>query len=211
MARQGITREQVYEVADTLTDEGTAPTVQAVRERLGTGSYTTISAHLGDWRKDHAGEPPAEVPDMPERVIGAFRQVWRVAERAALEAIETERSGLDAARRQMDKEAAGMAAEIARLEQALEASEHRGDQLAGELEATRRNVAEAEKRATALTVENARIDERLKASEARGAELREQVEGLQGQLSGAAKKPKGRRVTPSTRVKKDAEERQGNV
>ena len=37
MARQGISKEQVYSAATALREEGTMPTVQAVRTRLGSG------------------------------------------------------------------------------------------------------------------------------------------------------------------------------
>jgi hypothetical protein len=47
MARQGISKEQVYTAAAELREEGTAPTVQAVRERIGSGSFSTINTHLG--------------------------------------------------------------------------------------------------------------------------------------------------------------------
>ena len=42
MARQGITREQVFETATALADEGIQPTVKLVRDRIG-GSFSTIT------------------------------------------------------------------------------------------------------------------------------------------------------------------------
>ena len=47
MARPGMTREQVFEVADALVREGQSPTVVAVRTRLGGGSPNTINPLLG--------------------------------------------------------------------------------------------------------------------------------------------------------------------
>ncbi|MCP4406347.1 MAG: hypothetical protein GY807_00995 [Gammaproteobacteria bacterium] len=79
MGRAGISKKQVFEAAGALTDEGVSATVQAVRQRIGSGSFSTISAHLADWKAEHAGQVPANIPDMPEKVTLAFAQVWAVA------------------------------------------------------------------------------------------------------------------------------------
>lgn len=50
MARIGISFEQVAAVADTILGAGRQPTIQAVREALGTGSPNTIHRHLSTWR-----------------------------------------------------------------------------------------------------------------------------------------------------------------
>jgi septal ring factor EnvC (AmiA/AmiB activator) len=179
MARQGISTEQVYEAAGTLLEEGTPPTVQAVRERLGSGSYTTISRYLDAWRKEHAGQAPANIPAMPEKVMGAFQQVWATAARVAQEDTETQRQALEAMRREMEKDRADMAAEIARLEKALEGAEHKASGLEKALETERKGRGEAQEQVTALRIDHARLEERAKAAEGRAGELKAQVEGLQ--------------------------------
>jgi len=49
MSRQGITREQVFEAAEYLTQAGRNPIWRAIRAHLGSGSADTISRHLADW------------------------------------------------------------------------------------------------------------------------------------------------------------------
>ncbi len=186
MARQGISREQIFEAAGALQEEGTPATVQAVRERLGSGSYTTITRHLDDWRKEHAGQAPANIPDIPDKVMGAFQQVWATAAKAAQDEVETQRQALEAMRREMAKAQADMAAEIQRLEQALEETGRKAEGLERELEAERRGRAAAEQQAMDLRIENARLDERAKAAEARAVEFKAQVEGLQARFAEAA-------------------------
>ena len=83
MARQGISKEQVYEAAAALREEGISPTVQAVRERIGSGSFSTISGHLADWKAEHAAQGPADIPPIPEKVQAAFAQIWATAARSA--------------------------------------------------------------------------------------------------------------------------------
>jgi len=203
MARPGITQEQVYEAASELMDEGTAPTVQSVRERIGSGSYTTITPLLNQWREEHAKSTPANVPDIPEAVQAAFGKVWRTASLSAQAELDTERKALEAMRREMEREQADMAAEIDRLERALEEATQSGERIAQELKEAREAGAGKDERITALTVENARLDERLKASEARGGELKDQLAQLQetfAAASNAIKSKASRRDEPKSRA-----------
>jgi chromosome segregation ATPase len=178
MARQGISKEQVFEVATALQEEGTAPTVQSVRDRIGSGSYSTINTHLAAWRKEHVGQAPANIPDMPEKVRNAFNQVWAAAAKAAQDDVETQRQALEAMRREMDKEKADMTVEIARLEKEVEEATTKLETAGRDLEAQRKGRAAAEKQVTDLRIENARLDERTKAAEGVADELREQLKTL---------------------------------
>ena len=185
MARQGISREQIFEAAAALQAEGTPATVQAVRARIGTGSYTTISRHLDEWRKEHAGQAPANIPEMPEKVLGAFQQVWATAAKAAQDEVDTQRQALEAMRREIAKAQADMVAEIQRLEQALEETGRKVDELEKALDAERQGRADALEQVTALRIENARLDERAKAAEGRAVEFKAQLEGLQARIAKA--------------------------
>ena len=190
MARTGISKEQVFEAASALLEEGTAASVQAVRERIGSGSYTTITRHLEEWRKENAAQVPAHIPDMPEKVMGAFRQVWATASMAAREDVDTQRQALEAMRREMEQEKADMAAEIERLETALEEAAAAREALDKEREAENAARAQAEEQTAALRLENARLEERAKAAQARGDELKGQLERLEDKLAAQTPKPK---------------------
>jgi len=95
-------------------------------------------------------------------------------------------------RREMDREQADMAAEIDRLETALEEATQSGERSAQELEAAREAGAGKDERISTLMVENARRDERVKAAEAQGDELKKQLERLQDPFAEASKAIKGR-------------------
>ena len=191
MARQGITRDQVYETAATLRDEGVQPTVQAVRERLGSGSFSTISAHLAEWKTEHGAQAVADIPAMPDKVQAAFQQIWATTARSAQEGLETQRQALEAMRREMDKERSEMAGEIKRLEKALEETATRANALETALSAEREAGQEKDQQLTSLRIENARLDERAKAAEERAAEHKNQLEGLQEKFTELAKTRKG--------------------
>ncbi|MCP4042623.1 MAG: hypothetical protein GY731_11825, partial [Gammaproteobacteria bacterium] len=166
MARQGISKEQVYTAAAELREEGSAPTVQAVRDRLGSGSFSTISAHLAEWKAENAAQGPADIPAMPEKVQASFNQIWATASRSAQEGVETQREALEAMRREMDKERAEMAAEIGRLEGSLEDATERAERLEKDLGAEHQSGEEKAAQITALTIENTRLEEQVKAAQA---------------------------------------------
>jgi hypothetical protein len=46
-----LTKDQIWAVADRLAAEGKAPTLAAVRKALGSGSFTTISEAMREWRQ----------------------------------------------------------------------------------------------------------------------------------------------------------------
>ena len=116
MARSGITKEQVFETAAALAEEGTRPTVNNIRERLGSGSYSTITAHLAAWREDSAAVVAPAPSDIPEAVQSSFGRVWALANKAARDELETQREAFENLRREMDTERGELLAEIARLE-----------------------------------------------------------------------------------------------
>lgn len=198
MARQGITQEQVFAAADELRDEGIAPTVQTVRERIGSGSFSTINAHLGAWKEQNAAQAVADIPEIPDKVQAAFAQIWATASRGAQEGFETQREALETTRREMERERSSMAQEIERLEQALEEQTGLAEKVTAQRDDEAKARADAETRLASLTVENARLEERANAAEKWSGELKVQFEGLQEKLAEAVKQA----ATPRTTRKK---------
>jgi len=187
MPRTGVTREQVFEAADALAAEGIQPTAKLVRDRTG-GSFSTITPHLAAWKDERGGRGISNIPDMPGGVAGAARAMWAAAWNAAQEAIKTERDGLSAARRELEKERAEMAQEIVELETKLDAIQGERDSLAATLEAETKRHREAEEKMGGLRIENARIEERIANTERRADELRDQVTRLERELARLAEK-----------------------
>jgi DNA repair exonuclease SbcCD ATPase subunit len=138
MARPGITPEQVLQTIQQLESEGNEATVTAIRERLGTGSFTTISQVLQSWRQDLARSSRPPVPDPPEQVAGLFRQLWMESWRAADAVAAAEREAAAQERAASEAQAQEMQNEIARLEQALTSLQTETDQLAAQYAETSR-------------------------------------------------------------------------
>ena len=93
MARSGIRYEEVQAAAETLLGRGLNPTIQRVRELLGTGSNTTISEHLKSWQQQLAEAPKVILPPaIPEAVAAALDAFWKLAVQHAEAAFEQQRA-----------------------------------------------------------------------------------------------------------------------
>lgn len=118
MAREGITRAQVFDAADKISAAGQSPTVASIRAQLGTGSFTTITTLLREW-KNQATEPDTEL-DVPEEVTQALGRAAELVWKAAQDHFKHELNTLqaDAARKTAaaDQRATEAEAEIERLE-----------------------------------------------------------------------------------------------
>ena len=80
MSRLGVDYETVKQTAVKLLSQGTTPSVQKIREVLGTGSNTTIAEHLKVWREDYAKKTIHHLPtNMPKELISAFEVLWQTA------------------------------------------------------------------------------------------------------------------------------------
>lgn len=198
MARQGLSQEQIFTAAQTLLDRGQNVTVSAIRDTLGSGSYSTISTHLAKWREANDNTKPADIPSIPETVVQSMGQVWAVAWKEAQALIKAERDGLELARRDMEREKQDMDVEITRLEA-------ENNVQGGQIESIESLLAEKEKALNAalasenqLKIDNARLDERVKLLESRAGELKEELGKLHSRLQEATAKTK---VTSRTKKK----------
>jgi chromosome segregation ATPase len=79
--RKGITQEQVNTAADALVAAGDKPTVEKIRQVLGTGSPNTVTRMLDVWRGSLAQrlQEVIKLPDVPPEAGQAFAEVWRLA------------------------------------------------------------------------------------------------------------------------------------
>lgn len=182
MARQGISREQVFETATALADEGIQPTVKLVRDRIG-GSFSTITPHLAAWKEERGGRQVTSIPDMPESVAAVCRTIWAAAWKAGQDAIQTERDGLTSARRDMERERVELTLEITDLETKLESVETERETLARKVVELDQVRATMLHEVSGLRVENARLEERVANTANRAEELRVQVERLESELA----------------------------
>ena len=94
MTRPGLNYETVKRTSLTLLSQGIAPSVQKIREVLGTGSNTTIAEHLKNWRDEYAKKTIHQLPaNMPQELISVFEVLWQTAmEQAQNQLVEHKQS-----------------------------------------------------------------------------------------------------------------------
>jgi len=73
-----LVRQKIFEIAEELLREGTRPTQQLVRERMGSGSLTTINRALNEWWASLSQrlDQRTEGFDLPEPVIRLSNRLW---------------------------------------------------------------------------------------------------------------------------------------
>jgi DNA repair exonuclease SbcCD ATPase subunit len=108
--RKGITQEQVNVAADAIVSSGQNPTVEKIRQALGTGSPNTVTRMLDVWRNTLAQRlrDVIKLPDVPPEAGQAFAEVWRLAlahaETLAQSALTEERNALFAGQTSLAQE-----------------------------------------------------------------------------------------------------------
>src|SRR5262245_11860475 len=92
-----LTKADIWDAADKLAAAGDTPTLAKVRAALGSGSYSTISEAMGEWKARQqriagGGEPiPAPVASRIE-ALGA--DIWAAAIELAQGRLAAERDAL---------------------------------------------------------------------------------------------------------------------
>lgn len=128
-----ITRQQIFDTADQLVNDGKNPTLSNVRAALGSGSFSTISEAMTEWKakQQEANQPIREAaPEaITQRLSELGNEVWSVAQEIANARLKSEREALEQSR--------------AELEAGKQEAVDLADQLSVELEAlqTRHNKA----------------------------------------------------------------------
>jgi hypothetical protein len=169
MGRPGIEPDKIREVISELESEGTAVSVTSIRERLGSGSYSTIGVVLAAWRKEQAEAVLPTVPAIPERVSHLVGHLWAEAWRTADSNHEPERQAFQRERAEHEQLRAEMGHEIARLEAELSRVEAERESARAAL---RRAAEELERERERERVERAKAEATVRTLEAELSELR---------------------------------------
>lgn len=136
-----VNQERVNAVCEALDAGGKAPTLAAVREELGEGSFSTLARMVRVWKAARVETAPEAEVELPEsvqtagmRMLGA---VWAEAEKMAIERLNTEKASMESARAEMSAELESAYAEMDAIRAELAevrqvAIEHAGRMLAAE-------------------------------------------------------------------------------
>ncbi|MGC5328952.1 DNA-binding protein [Brevibacillus sp. SYSU BS000544] len=149
-----ITKEQIFEVAEQLANNGQNPTLAAVRNALGGGSFTTISEAMMEWRKGRTAPTSPIKEPAPQEIIDRVEilasDIWVVAREMANERLRTEREALEASRQDFERQqeeaaelADSMANEIDQLKIRLEDQENKVNFVVNENEQLGKQIQES--------------------------------------------------------------------
>ncbi len=107
MARVGISYNDVKTAAYKLLTRGESPSVQKIRDLLGTGSNTTIAEHLRVWREEYAKKEVHHLPaNMPQELVSAIEVLWQTAMEQAENQLTEVKKDLDLRKEQFTQEQA---------------------------------------------------------------------------------------------------------
>lgn len=142
-----ITRDEVFEAAEGLSTEGQDSTYITVRERLGSGSFSTISKYLREWKaagkERSSGGEREEMPQEFQVTLSRFgAEVWRTLGAFARTEIEAAREAFEARARERDEELERAASTVDALQGELEDVSGERDELQRECQALRAAAAE---------------------------------------------------------------------
>ncbi len=177
-----ITKQDVWRVANEINAGGEKPSAVEVRKRLGTGSYTTITAALKEWVEPEAsdGDELAPVPaEFEDRIVQAGADLFAIAMRIAGEQFQAERDAWAAERAQIEAERD----EAIRLADAVTADLDEMRETVRRLQAENAAIVEERAKAYAIAEERARTAqtarEEADASRGMSERLKGRIEALE--------------------------------
>jgi len=195
MAR-GITQSDVDQAADTLLRAGERPTVDRIRQHLGTGSPNTVTRLLDVWWKAlgprlSMQQRKVDLPGAPESVAVLASQLWEqalvCAQALAADALAREREALASAQLEADSRVAAAqqasdaareaetqaCAALATAHQRLDDRQHLVDRQAAQLEDLARQRDDALNRGQQLDADLTALRSRLEALHAESEAARD--------------------------------------
>jgi len=175
---RGITQEQVNQAADAIVAAGENPTVEKIRQALGTGSPNTVTRMLDAWRGTLAQrlQEVIKLPDVPPEAGQAFAEVWRLAlahaETHARAALTEEQNALFAEQTSLVQERKVW--EIALAEAQANVAENTAKLAQAEVQASERLalVEQLEAQCADLLAQRNRLQHQLEQQDAELASLR---------------------------------------
>lgn len=208
MATAIATQELVSSLCDTMTKEGLKPSIVAIQERIGGGSYSTVKRYIDAWAlaRARAADAGVELPDAAvEKATELARQLWAMAAREAETKSAAIRESAENKVAMISDDLEIAQKEIARLEGLDEANQAKVEQLQQQLAEAERALLEARILASRVTD----LQERLAASEAAAAAARQDAEARAiecGRLSGEgeALRSQLRELTAALKASRDA-------
>jgi chromosome segregation ATPase len=182
----GITENEVFDIIEVLVSEKIEPTIKLIRERLGSGSFATISKHLNTWRE----KSEKKLPEMPEAMLKVAQYYWGHAYKAAEAVLSSEREKLKEEIVQWVKERESFISEIEKLEVSKHSEERRNKDILAELERERKVQVQRDESFMKLSQQYSKLEAKFESLSERFAEEKARSVRLEKDLAEIAKKKK---------------------
>ena len=127
----GVTAEQVIGAAEAIAAQGDRPSVRAVRERLGTGSFNTIQRYLSEWRETRPQITQAAY-EIPAQLANDFGKELRRGAEAATAELRAELSEAHAETKERAKDGESLELQVSELTETVQVLTHERDTAAAE-------------------------------------------------------------------------------
>ncbi len=188
MARTGVTFEQVEAVADAIRGEGLQPTINAVRDRIGTGSPNTIHRHLTAWRsaRPQAVTVTTELPASLTSAIATEIERAAASARAEIESklvqAQTEAAELANVGEALETERDELIEQVTALTTERDTLAGKAEQQAADIKAQAERIEREQQAAESARVELARAQLKIESSVEKLADQAAEVQRLRAAL-----------------------------
>jgi len=181
MARPGIHYQAVVKAAEKIEAQDENPTVERIRQALGTGSNSIIAKHLRAWR-EQVVTPDVQNSHIPSTLVSTIEGLWEQLQTHAQQAIEKAQSNHQADIETYNEKLLGKEEAIVRLNAKLEAEIEDKHLLLEELQKAKQKHEEQSTRVNELTSSNHALISKTKQQESETARLEQLLKQNQDNL-----------------------------
>jgi len=171
----GVTAEQVIGAAEAIAAQGDRPSVRAVRERLGTGSFNTIQRYLSEWRETRPQITQAAY-EIPAQLANDFGKELRRGAEAATAELRAELSEAHAETKERAKDGESLELQVSELTETVQVLTHERDTAAADASARADQI-------TGLTEQLKQARDAAEAARTEVATARVKIETLADQIT----------------------------
>ncbi len=179
MARPGVSYFDVAQAANAIQATNKYPTIDLVRQKLGTGSNSTIAAHLKQWKSAHmptvSGVQKTTIPPELVSQLQSFWEELRASAKSEFDPIETDyKDQIES----LQKQNTTRREEIDELNKRLQKQQNDTETLSKELGATKEKLQKALEECSELELALLSEKSASKAKDDSITALREQLKNV---------------------------------
>ena len=188
-------RALVFQAATEIAETGQVPSLEAVKLKVGGGSYTTLTRALREWRKEKDRQqtaveaPPEIVSDLAQRLAG---DLWKAATAEAQMGLAAAREALNLENKRLQEEMTEVLRSADLMATQMTEIQSRAEELQAKLEEASRGRSDAETQLQVQTTKVVNLEERVselrkELADAKSAStpssLHDESQSLRSQLS----------------------------